>query len=755
MGPTTIGSVSTLARLVSAALLATLAMAMPASAAAVQVDCGEHRGVICSGFFTDEAGVVEDGQRIEDAIARLVAEHGNPVAIVIVTDSRGLPPAAFAEELANAWGVGDPDEENGILVLVSLEERRTEVVTQSQVSIAGESVAASAGSFFAAGDFEGGILAMIGTIDQILSGDVVAPGGTTGVSGWIVLAVVVAGVASAGLWIRSASVRARSKVVQRRRARLVDGDLARLEPAGHELPQLADFALPLSGEPVTGSTRDALHALRAFDDRGRAPSARETALLAHHELLVLVDTAAMAAQTREPLELRASQERPLLEDAVQSAAADAVAVDWRSDDAFTVRRNELADLIASLRPHRIAAARRRVADSIIASLVETPLGMGAVTSLGIRLVQAGPALDGDAPLVDSIGELEAAHRVAVAKADRLETLYGLLPASTTRPAVAAALADLDTEPSAAVAAFEQLRTRLESDGGALTSDGLDIPAVAALLLMNNDAGNHHEFLEAYRIHRDSGSEPGEAVEYALAGLLSAGEITRVRTAARRLDLPVAITAALLRRRDDGPEVFTQLRDELAAHVDGDAARTIAGILAVSLEPSSAVRRWVEAHTALSELGLRGTYAEVAAAFGASDPRGPRAFALAYAAQRTALAESSIDDADRFAPELAHEGTRDRVDTWTQRPIPGTLGSFDPFTLFYYHWVITRGHSGSYGWEPVYRHSSWSGDRSSWWGGGGGFGSSGGSSWGGSSWGGGSFGGFGGGGGFSSGGGGGW
>jgi hypothetical protein len=158
---------------------------------------------------------------------------------------------------------------------------------------------------------------------------------------------------------------------------------------------------------------------------------------------------------------------------------------------------------------------------------------------------------------------------------------------------------------------------------------------------------------------------------------------------------------------------------------------------------------------------------VAAAFGASDPRGARVFALSYAAQRQALARSTIDDADRFAPELAHEGTRDQTDTWTGQPIPRGLYNFDPFTLLFYHWVITKGHHGSYGWEPIYRDQSWSQDRGSWWsgaggfggwGGGGGFsgGGGGGSSWGGGSWGGGGgFGGFGGGGGFSGGGGGGW
>ena len=147
---------------------------------------------------------------------------------------------------------------------------------------------------------------------------------------------------------------------------------------------------------------------------------------------------------------------------------------------------------------------------------------------------------------------------------------------------------------------------------------------------------------------------------------------------------------------DGVAVYTELLDQLAeTGVTGDARRTIAGILAVSLEPAQALRRWTESRAELAALGLEGSYADIAAAFGASDPRGSREFALAYAAQRQALARSSIDDADRFAPELAHAGTSRQTDTWTGEPISGRFGSFDPFTLLFYHWVITGGHSGSY------------------------------------------------------------
>lgn len=247
-------------------------------------------------------------------------------------------------------------------------------------------------------------------------------------------------------------------------------------------------------------------------------------------------------------------------------------------------------------------------------------------------------------------------------------------------------------------------------------------------------------------------DPAEAVEYALAGLRDPDELRRVRHESDRLSLPVSITTALLRRRDDGPEVFESLLAQLADYEldEADTRRAIAGVLAIALEPSQAIRRWVEARRALAALGLKGTYADVAAAFGASDARGPKAFALSYAATRQALAGSAVDDADRFAPELAHEGTSRQTDSWTGEPIPADYGSFDPFTFFYYHWVITRGNAGTLGWEPVYRDRSWSTDRGSWWGGGGGFGSSG-SSWGGSSWGssggGFDFGGFSGGGGF--------
>ena len=731
-----------------------IALAAPATAQREVVECGEFRGVVCQGFFTDEPGVAGDPQRIEDAISRLVVNYGNPIAIVVVQDSRGADPADFAADLANAWGVGDPVEENGILILVSLDERRTEVVTQDAISLPGSAIAGSARSFFGAGDFEGGLLAIVGSVEQALAGNLTeeSDSGAFSFAGLIFFGIVGVFVFSVIGQVTSLR-RKRTNTVKTERERLIDGDLADLESSGADLPRYADFAV---APPAITDVPTAEGINELWRVAGGEPSDVATLeSLWSLGLIDVIDRERLIRETREPLELRASDERPILENAVQKAADEALAVDLKDDALFKSKRRELDRLIASLQPHRVAAARRRTGDALVVELASSPIGEVVPTPLGGGFAEASAAFDRSVPLSESVAEYRAASAEANIKVQRLEYLYEELPESTARPAIAAALADLDDDTKLAVSRYEKVRKALATKSAGLKADGLDPAAIAALLLMNRNEDNIPDFLDAYREHRDRGFDPAEAVEFALAGLLTPGEVARAREVTHALGLPISITAGLMSRKDDGPEVYEHLRDELAEYTADDSAKTIAGVLAMSLEPSQAMRRWLEARQALHDLGLVGSYADVAAAFGASDPRGPRRFALAYATQRQALSSSTIDDADRFAPELAHAGTSGQKDSWSGERIPAGIRSFDPFTFFYHHWVITRGVSDSYGWEPVYADPSWAGDRTSWWGGGGGFGSSGGSSWGGSSWSGGSFGGFSGGGGFSSSGGGGW
>ena len=727
--------------------------------------CPDYHGITCDGWVTDAAGVLSNESAVEAAAGRLVASAGHEIAVVVVDDSDDLDPHDFAAGLGDTWGVGEAALDDGIVILVSLAERRTEIVTGSGLKVGGlDSVAAAGNAYFADGDFSGGLIAIITSLDARLSG---APDGgeasgdgggqssDDGGSGVFRL-VVAGGIMATGLYVVGGTRRRRSARVRSSRQARVDDLLARLEPAGTDLPTVGEYALPRTSEGADVATKAGIALLRDLAD-GRAPG-DEAAIAAAWRwgLVDVVDKDRLLVDAAEPLELKVSQERDVLEGAVQAGVKDALGVARSAEDLFKVRLDELGTLVAALRPHRVAEAKRRTAESLADSLTTTTVGDVAITDLGGRLLEVAPALDGAQPITDSIAEMDGAFHTAEDKADRLATLYHRLDESVARPAVAAALADLDDDLDNAVARYEKLRRYLDDHGDVLARDGLEVAAIAALLLMNRDDDNAAKFLKTYRARRHQGAEPGDAVEYALAGLRDPDEIRRVRQLALQLGLPVSITVALMRRRDDGVAVYQQILAELSSHgVAGDTRRTVAGVLALSLEPSRAVDRWTEAHEALQALGLSGAYAEVAAAFGASDARGPRAFALAYAAQRRALDRADLKDAERFAPELAHEGTSRGRDSWTGRPIPADYGSFDPFTFFYYHWVITRGSAGSTGWEPVHRDRSWSSDRSSWWGGfggGGGFsgGSSGGSSWGSS--GGGSFGGFGGGGGFSGGGG---
>ena len=713
--------------------------------------CPSFEGITCDGYVTDRAGVIDNDDILESEAARIEGMYGAQVAVLLVPSVGDWSLQQFAIELGNTWGVGSAERDDGIVVVVDLGTRNTWVEYGDGLEgfpRSPEDIAALGNAGFRNDDFGAGVLGILSGLGDGLeayANGERATGTNWGligaVAGVIGLGVIGAGVAGA----RNSS----RKRTNRIRAELVDGELARLDVAGHELPLIAEYAVPRPEPPSDAPTLAVVEALSSMA-RAETPRDKVATMAAWTlEMIDVIDSQRLLADTEIPLELQASGERDITDEAVQAAATEALEVKPR-DDEFQVRLQELTRLVDSLRPHRVAEARNRLGMQIAEQLAETINGPALLTDLGDRFLRASPAFDPDSSAAESVEEMDRAYATATAKTETLEQLYERLPESAARPAVASALADLGDEPDRAVERYAKVQSELERVGRNLKGDGLDLDAIAALLVLNNDESAVAEFVDAYDTNRANRLPADQSVEYALAGLTSLRKIKAIRARADRLGLPVGLTAALLRARADGPEIYEKLLANLAEHdVTGDSRRTIAAILAISLEPAQAERRWLEARRALSDLGLEGSYADVAAAFGASDPRGPRQFAVAYAAQRQALARSSINDADRFAPELAHEGTSRQQDSWTGRTIPPRLGHFDPYTLFYYHWIITRGSAGAYGWEPVFKDQSWSGERDSWFGGfgGGTFGSGGGggSSWGGGSWGGGGFGGFGGGG----------
>ena len=601
-------------------LVLIVAFAAPLAFAQTNFDCGEYRFVQCDGYFTDDAGVVDDDARVEAAVDRVVTRYGNQIAVVVIRDSSPQSSRDFAVDLGNAWGVGGPDRD-GVVVLVDLNNRTTEVRTGDGLTIDADRVAGAGNSFFGVGDFEGGLLAIIGSLEQALEDEAAGVVGSGGVPperqdsgdrsylGWILGAAALGG--GGFLYARARSRRKDERF--QTRIELVSDHLERLDVKGHELPQLDRYTIPLLDETVADiATHDALAALRAIDAGRPAPDDSIPPLRAG-ELVAVIDRDRLLADTEIPLELAAAGERDILEAAVQEAAAKAQDRD-AADNEFEVRLQEVDRLVSSLRPHRLAADRKRYGLAMAGRAVDTGHGAATLTDLADRFLEAAPAFEPSLSLSETIAEYRSIHDVAALKTSRLETLLGRLPESKARPAVAAALADVSDDLDASVEEYEMLRVRLQNEGTALAADGLDVPAIAALLLMNHDETNVTEFIGAYNSNRGRGIDPGEAVELALAGLRHPSDIKLVRAESKRLGLPVSITTALLRRRDDGPEVYQQLLRELAEEgMEGDTRRTIAGILAVSLEPAQATLRWLEARKALADLGLEGAYADVAAA----------------------------------------------------------------------------------------------------------------------------------------------
>ena len=82
------------------------------------------------GWVSDRANIIslETEARLNQELSELESQTGNEMAVVTVEDTVGYAsPKAFVTDLFNYWGVGKAEENNGVLFLVSVGDRRTEV----------------------------------------------------------------------------------------------------------------------------------------------------------------------------------------------------------------------------------------------------------------------------------------------------------------------------------------------------------------------------------------------------------------------------------------------------------------------------------------------------------------------------------------------------------------------------------------------------------------------------------------------------
>ncbi|MEM6337040.1 MAG: TPM domain-containing protein [Bacteroidota bacterium] len=131
------------------------------------------------GYVNDYAGLLTASQQrtLEQKLEGYDRESSTQIAIAIFQNIDGADPAQYAAELGEAWGVGQQGRDNGIVLLVALDERRVFIATGYGIEgsvpdiIAGRIVRELITPAFRRGDFYGGLSAASDALIQATRGE--------------------------------------------------------------------------------------------------------------------------------------------------------------------------------------------------------------------------------------------------------------------------------------------------------------------------------------------------------------------------------------------------------------------------------------------------------------------------------------------------------------------------------------------------------------------------------------------------------
>lgn len=82
-----------------------------------------------TGFVNDYAEIlkVEQRQSLEEKLSQFEKDSGNEISVVTIPSLQGDTIENFATELFEQWGIGKKDKDNGVLVLIALEDRKMRI----------------------------------------------------------------------------------------------------------------------------------------------------------------------------------------------------------------------------------------------------------------------------------------------------------------------------------------------------------------------------------------------------------------------------------------------------------------------------------------------------------------------------------------------------------------------------------------------------------------------------------------------------
>lgn len=94
-----------------------------------QSQASSQPAVVLTGYVTDAAGIIDatQAEALSKRLHALEQATGHRMVIVTVRSLDGQDIAAFTTALANAWGIGRAEHDDGVVLLVAPNERKVRI----------------------------------------------------------------------------------------------------------------------------------------------------------------------------------------------------------------------------------------------------------------------------------------------------------------------------------------------------------------------------------------------------------------------------------------------------------------------------------------------------------------------------------------------------------------------------------------------------------------------------------------------------
>jgi uncharacterized protein len=134
------------------------------------------------GFVTDVANALTDEQKaaLSQTLTQYQKDTSNEIAILVLPNLSGMAIEDVGVTVGRAWGIGDKQKNNGILIIVALEERETRMEVGYGLEGAVPDLVAKGiieedmAPAFRQGDYFGGLTAAIASLQKHIAGEYTA-----------------------------------------------------------------------------------------------------------------------------------------------------------------------------------------------------------------------------------------------------------------------------------------------------------------------------------------------------------------------------------------------------------------------------------------------------------------------------------------------------------------------------------------------------------------------------------------------------